>query len=337
MSRNLITCAVNPSTAVIVDDNRSFLQNIILQLDKNVVSKTFLNPEEALKYITEKKGINVYSNILSIDAKSDNYSYSSSHLPMQFDVSKLYQYVYNKDRFSEISVVVIDYDMPQMTGAEFCRQLRSLLDLPIKIIMLTGEADASTAVDLFNEGLIDKFILKGRPDLEEILNNAILDMQKNYYRDLSAPIVKAVSAEQDTALGDPAFSEVFKIACKETSASSYYLIDSSGSFLLLDDDNTPHWLIIKTLSELNEIADQLEDAGLSNKLISSLKQGDAMLYYYNPDDYFNAAESSLKKHLFETKKLTGSKEYRYFLTQKLPDFPFDTAKVLSFNDFLHDH
>lgn len=337
MSKNLITCAVNPSTAVIIDDNRSFLLNITLQLDKNIVAKTFLNPEEALAYIAGKKEINVYHKILSVDATSSNYSYSSSHLPMQFDVSKLYEYVYNKDRFLEISVVVVDFDMPQMNGAEFCRQLRKLVKLPIKVIMLTGEADTATAVDLFNDGLIDKFILKGRPDLEEILNAAILDMQNNYYRDLSDPLINAISAEQDTALGDPVLSELLKTVRDETSASSCYLIDSSGSFLLLDDNNTPHWLIIKTLSELKEIAAQMEDAGLPDKLVTSLKQGDSMLYYYHSDNYFNDVERTFKDHLYDARKLAGNKEYRYFLTKKLPDFALDTSKILSFNDFLKDH
>ena len=70
-------------------------------------------------------------------------------------------HIYNKERFGETSVVVVDFAMPQMNGEEFCRKLGQLKGNSVKIIMLTGEADEEMAVRLFNAGVIDKFLRKG--------------------------------------------------------------------------------------------------------------------------------------------------------------------------------
>lgn len=46
--------------------------------------------------------------------------------------------------------------------------------------MLTATADHHAAVQLFNEGLIDYFILKDSLDMHVELNNAIQNAQFNY-------------------------------------------------------------------------------------------------------------------------------------------------------------
>ena len=64
--------------------------------------------------------------------------------------------VHDPDRFAEVSVAIVDYDMPGENGMEICRRLRNH---PVRTVMLTGKADEKLATSAFNQGLIDRFVL----------------------------------------------------------------------------------------------------------------------------------------------------------------------------------
>ena len=59
----------------------------------------------------------------------------------------------------EILFVVVDYQMPNMTGAELVRSLKDLFP-EMKFIMLSGQASAIHVDDLVNDNLLESFISK---------------------------------------------------------------------------------------------------------------------------------------------------------------------------------
>ena len=63
----------------------------------------------------------------------------------------IHKVIYDSKRFAMKTVVVVDYSMPNMNGLEVCKALE---DLPLKFIMLTGKAEPETAIEAFNDGLI---------------------------------------------------------------------------------------------------------------------------------------------------------------------------------------
>ena len=62
-------------------------------------------------------------------------------------------------RQGTFQLVVSDYMMPGMTGAEFLKQVKALYPETIRI-MLTGHADTGAVMGAVNEGAVYKFILK---------------------------------------------------------------------------------------------------------------------------------------------------------------------------------
>jgi CheY-like chemotaxis protein len=58
-----------------------------------------------------------------------------------------------------IACAIIDYQMPQMNGAQLIREIKKL-DPSIKIIMLSGQANTVQIDDLLNEHLLDVFVSK---------------------------------------------------------------------------------------------------------------------------------------------------------------------------------
>jgi DNA-binding NtrC family response regulator len=59
----------------------------------------------------------------------------------------------------DISLVISDYNMPQMNGLEFLKQVKSLYPHTLSM-MLTGQAEIQIAVQAINEAGVYKFIQK---------------------------------------------------------------------------------------------------------------------------------------------------------------------------------
>ena len=65
----------------------------------------------------------------------------------------------------EVSLVISDYNMPQMNGLEFLKRVKTLYP-HILTIMLTGQAEMEIAVQAINEAGVYKFIQKPWEDAD---------------------------------------------------------------------------------------------------------------------------------------------------------------------------
>jgi CheY-like chemotaxis protein len=70
----------------------------------------------------------------------------------------------------DIIFIIVDYQMPELNGAEFIRRIK-MNHTNLKCIMLSGQANAIQVDDLVNDNLLDSFISK--PWNEEDLIRAI--------------------------------------------------------------------------------------------------------------------------------------------------------------------
>ena len=72
----------------------------------------------------------------------------------------------------EVAVLVSDYDMPEMTGAQLAGQARRVRPETVRIL-LTGKRTFETAIDGINQGEIFRFISK--PFENEVVCQAVLE------------------------------------------------------------------------------------------------------------------------------------------------------------------
>lgn len=70
----------------------------------------------------------------------------------------------------DIIFVVVDYQMPKMTGAEFVREVKSRYP-HLKCVMLSGQANRISVEELQKDSLLETFI--GKPWDEEVLFSAL--------------------------------------------------------------------------------------------------------------------------------------------------------------------
>ncbi len=302
-----------PTTVIFVDDNKKFLENVHMQLSTITATyRYFNNPQEALSFLNQYQ-LDPFTRRCLLQEETDDFDQRAIHVK----IKKIYQEIYNANRYYQVSVLVLDYAMPGMTGKELLEKLK---DPHFKIILLTGEANHAKAVQLFNEGKIHYFIRKDEPNAIPGLKEAILRFQHEYFLDLSKPIIdsiinKAVLFNQTpSCLNDLVFIQFFNEFKEKYHIEQYYLFDEIGSFLLLNENNELSWLVVLNEEEMIITENEMNESEvkISSALLKAIKNREVLRYC------FNAAEHPALNNIGEGKtlfypatKLSGKNLYYY--------------------------
>jgi len=153
----------------------------------------------------------------------------------------IYLRLFNPRRFDLVSVLVIDYDMPGMSGLTLCRRLAHL---PCKKLLLTGLGDLEMAVQALNDDLIDMYLPKSQPDLEVQLARAVRRLQRRYFAD-SARMVGDVLRQDDQSIwGNEVLCRLFQQHCTDRGIAEYYSVSDPRGFLLVTPGGEANlWLV----------------------------------------------------------------------------------------------
>lgn len=240
-----------PTTVIFVDDDSKYLKLLLLDLDtSHATFQPYGSSLQAAKYLKEYKSNPFTTRCLSTQGNGD-----PDQCKVKLNLKAIHEEIYNPDRFHEISVVVVDYDMPGLNGLELCEQLKGR---PFKRILLSGVADERIAVQAFNKGLIHQFVRKDAPNFAEEINRVIREAQESYFADLSTEIINYIIRHPSythSYLEDPAFNTFLNNICKTHHITEYYLTDAQGSFLLLDKNGKPSCLTITEDKQYTYIPD----------------------------------------------------------------------------------
>ncbi|MCZ6709862.1 MAG: response regulator, partial [Gammaproteobacteria bacterium] len=163
----------HPTTICLVDDNESFLRSLSLELPRMWACQTFTDPAAALAYLNEAPALApLVDRCFSLEPVGE------SEALIHLDLDLIEQEINQPERFRRVSVVVVDYAMPSMSGLDLCRDIA---DPYIKKAMLTGVADEKLAVEAFNAGLINRFIHKQSADATATTLHYIEELQNEYF------------------------------------------------------------------------------------------------------------------------------------------------------------
>ncbi len=273
------TCFYHPIKVLFLDDNRNFLDSLELELSSNLDMLTCTDYKEAMKVIDKssedinKVTIKILDHI-DVDTTTD-------HL-IDIEISNIHKTIYDKSRFNYIAIVVIDYKMPTINGIEFCRLIRNKR---IMKVILTARADRAIAIKAFNDGIIDKFLLKHNENLHKELLQAIVDLQYRYFANLSQTIIAGLGVKLESLLRSNIYLNLFNRTKERANAVEYYLIDRSGSFLFLDKNARPTWLIIRNKIDLDQQMKLVEGLDAPDSILSPLKKREKLLFLLSKHEY----------------------------------------------------
>jgi CheY-like chemotaxis protein len=326
---SLPTCFF-PSTALFVDDSRDFLLNFVLQLDEGLAYRIFDSPEKALDCIQQKR---CELELLSQSCLSEYTEAKNCPLTnhtINLDLAAIHAEVYNPKRFSEISVVIVDYAMPSMNGLDFCRQIE---DTHIKKILLTGQADEKLAIEAFNQGLIHRYIKKSDPNVAALITKGIHELQLQYFQSMSDMVVRMLSVTSPSCLRDKEFAQQFWNICREKGIVEFYLADNSGSFLMLDDDANISFLIVKNEADMCLHYDLALDNGASEEVLDQLMNREKIPCFWQSNS-LSPQWNEWSNCLVPAQKYISDEKYYYAYVQGAVLFDVRLDKILSYHHYL---
>lgn len=323
-----------PTTAVFIDDEPNLLDNFKIKLGRTIPVKTFQRPTEALEFFQANPTEPIARELMS----SGDHIYD--HLTTNVDLRAIDQQVYHPERFQDITVVVVDYAMPDMDGLTFSRALRKLKKKNIRIILLTGEADHSLAVEAFNLGVIDQFILKSVSQMSQVVTQAIRDQQMKYFEKQSEDVLNSSyeqSRKLEAMLSDPAFMALFKKLCEDRKIVEYYLLESEGSYLLMDEKGKGSIFVIKSQEAIDDYYDlAVHGEDVPASVLDSLKTYSHVPLFYLGSDLRTPPEA-WGPYLHAATKLVGDNGvgYYYALLDDAEDRGLKAEKIVTYNQYLH--
>jgi CheY-like chemotaxis protein len=252
MALTKVPCCFYPSKILIVDDRPDFTKWMALKFKSYGACEVFNDGLSALTALENYHPQN-FMNRMSTKSEFD-FLINPEHKNIEINLENI-QKEASRGHNDEISVAIIDYDMPRMNGMELCKALKKL---PMKKIMLTGEADHKLAVEAFNGGLIDRFILKNSANVIEIIEQAVFELQVAYFYELSKAIAENPQEDVESqiiCLTDLTFAKHFFALVKKYDICEFYLLNHFGDFLLIDRNHQSYELGVR---------DQHAIAGLHN-------------------------------------------------------------------------
>ena len=321
-----------PSTALFLDDSHDFLLNFVLQLDEGIAYRIFDTPSKALDYIQRKRCELDLVNQLCLSESSDIKNSPLTKRTIELDLAAIHAEVYNPHRFSEVSVVVVDYAMPGMDGLEFCRRIEND---NIKKILLTGQADEKLAIAAFNEGLIHRYIKKSDIDVAEQITRSIYELQAQYFQAMSDIIIRMLSVNYPSCLQDKIFSRFFRALCTENNIVEYYLIDHSGSFMMLDDDANVSLLVVKNAEDIRSHYDLAHTHGTDPDLLYQLAKGEMIPAVWQNHDSPMPFNEWVHALVPAQQCVALQTYYCAYLKEKIP-FDIRQRKILSYHRYLEE-
>jgi len=292
MQRHPIPPFYYPSMVVFVDDSRDFLDNLSLQLDAGLAFRLYESATEALTALNNSAAQpSQEEGFFSVSRFGDELPLS--HQLLDLNLNSIVQRVQNPQRFEQVSVVVVDYDMPEIDGLALCQNIKNR---GIKKILLTGKADEKLAVQAFNQGLIDRFILKQDTEVIPQLKQAIIDLQQSYFEDLAHTVLEA------------------------------------QGFLMLDASGAASLLIVKTADELNSHTEIAQDQAAPAQLVELLKSKRVVPYFPHPQGEYTPECQDWRACLYPASSFQGRERY-YYATVPNPS-GLQLNRVVSYQSFL---
>lgn len=319
-----------PTTALFIDDDPAFLESMSLYLDEEAGFRLYRSPNKALQFIEKQQRVTrPYQRCFS--RCLDKNGTPMSGCTVNLEVGEFAKEVYNPARFEEVSVIVVDYELPGMDGLEICRRLKNT---PIKKMLLTGVADERDALDAFNEGIIDHFVMKSEDDVLKHLDESIFALQQRYFQDVTESILPAVDVSFSNFLHDPRFAELFAEVRDTYKIKEYYLLDEPSGFLMVNGDGQVYLMILPTEEQWASHLEIARDENAPAELIEKITNREIIPYFWKTGGYYRADTENWDEYAYPSEKFEGTRLYHYAVVKDPAFLGFDKAHISGYNAYL---
>lgn len=285
-----------------LDDNPIVFATLKDTLAETFLVNTFDNPQNFIDYIKNQQTYLVNNSFLRGLNESEYFNNPLSSI-VEFNFSKILEIADNPVKHQEISVVIIDYIMPEKTGIEVCKEL---LTYKAKKLLLTGSKEYKIGLDALNKNIINGFLEK-QTDIDEILDR-VTNLSYSYFEHATASLREHLEVDYKLPLSDKAFIKYFIEFMGTHKIKEYYIIDKNGSLLLINENNNKSILIVHTERSINEFIKNFDDIDEIKNTIEEVRDKKLIPWFGIGKDNFVDLDE-LSKSLFKPNIIHGDEHY----------------------------
>ncbi|MFK7912786.1 MAG: hypothetical protein AB8B93_02630 [Pseudomonadales bacterium] len=327
MPRFALSPYYHPTTVCFVDDNQSFLNSLELEMPEEWSYRGFVEPGLALQFLQQPPKLAPLVDRCFAFEKHDHEG-PIIHLKL----GTIEQEINHIARFERVSVAVIDYAMPLMSGLELCAAID---DRYMQKAMLTGVADEQVAVAAFNDGLIDRFAAKHKLSSAQEILAFVGHLQQVFFNQYTTRLRDTLAMDPPQFLLDEAIAIRVRQLMRDRSLIEYYLVDDPPGLLLLNAAGELFRLLILSVEQLAMQVAFAEQNAAPAAIVERLRSGHCVGYFWDtPAHYFGNEPFPWEEHLLPATTLAGTQKWYLALAEDPPtDIDFDPQQS-SFNAYL---
>ena len=303
----------HPSTVVFLDDNHEFLNDLELRLPGSMPYILHEDPSAALAEVNRCTTTATLANRCFSRLETGTDTWRDSII--EFDVGLIEEEVNSVDRFHRTSVVVVDYAMPAMNGLEFCGRIT---DGYVKKLLLTGAADEKLAVRAFNDGLIDRFILKNQPDSLELMLRFTEELQIAHFRHQQTVLAAALSLDPPPFMHDPKLVDEIEQVARQHSFIEHYLVGDPPGYLLLTASGQVQRLVVMDDSEFAAQTERVRQHAAPDDLLAAMQSRSKMVCTYESLLGNDAADYPWHEFAYDSWRVEGANTWWLALITQPP-------------------
>ena len=303
----------HPSTVVFLDDNHQFLSDLELRLPGRMPYILHEDPAVALAEVNRHTATPTLANRCFSRLENERGSWRDSII--EFDVALIEEEVNSVERFHRTSVVVVDYAMPAMNGLEFCEKIT---DPYVKKLLLTGAADEKLAVRAFNDGLIDRFILKNQPDSLDLMLQFTNELQIAHFQRQQTVLAAALSLNPPPFIYDPTLIDEIERLAHRHSFVEHYLVGDPPGYLLLTSSGDVQRLVVMDECEFAAQTERARQHAAPEELLSAMRSRSKIVCVYESLLGNDAADYPWQEFAFDSWRVEGASTWWLALISQPP-------------------
>ncbi|MDX1901074.1 MAG: hypothetical protein SFW66_03595 [Gammaproteobacteria bacterium] len=292
-----------PTKKLLLDDDKTFAQSVLLKMyGKNFID--FTSPQQALNFLNDEyKPCFDKNQLISFEEST------ATQQTISIQIDKIKQF-FNTPYQQDISVVLVDYHMPEMLGTEF---LTKIQHYPIKKILITGEHDSQIAINAFNNGLVNAYIRKDDPEFSYKIQSMVAELEWQYFTHYSQGTITNIPELQ--FLTNASFIQTFKQYIADNNISAFYLMDMYGSFCIHLPSGEHSYFLIRSRSFLNQLAESAKEDGASQETVKKIAEGKAIPFFADKN-YWEISADQWDQYLYDAHPLPGDNDFVWTITQR---------------------
>jgi CheY-like chemotaxis protein len=309
----------HPTSILVLDDDPLFLESVDFQFSDELSCQTFTRPDAALEHLRGQASQHPDFSRYFRDCSDMDLGSESRHGDrlLRLQLSELRSMIEDRSRHQRVSVAVVDFDMPKMTGVEFCRAIRNL---PVKTILLTGKAGLETAIAAFNEGVIDCFLQKQDSNVSATLRREIKRLQTEYFEEISDPIKRALELRKPSFFSDASFAKLFKDVSEANGVVEHYVCANPPGVMMRDAEGVESFLLISDLDSAKSQCEIAEIQSAPADMVQLMRSRQVHAWFPTQEGFYHPDfETDWARYIWPAQLLPGSGSWSYsFIRHESP-------------------